>query len=140
MEPMTTNDPVAFSPRNALDSAAAALSSELDLERAALAALEANRNLRQHLHNYDRVIQESLRKYRSGVRIRDVIRTMSPPDMAVGSRVGMVEAFEARRGLRKTLVASLLADGMPVEEVATHCGVSIESICDLANDIGIPTA
>ena len=139
MERMIINDTIAFSPREALDSAAAVVSSELDLERAALASLEANRNLRQRLRDYDCVIEESLEKYRTGMRIRDVIRTMPPANMTAGSEVEMVDVFEARRALRKALVASLLADGMPVEEVATHFNVSIESICDLANDIGIPT-
>ncbi len=114
------------------------LGAELDLELAALKILEANRVLRQHLLSYDCVIQESLEKYRSGMRVQDVVRTMPPADAAIGSEVEVVDVFEARRALRKTLVTVLLVDGMPVEEVAATLKMPIDSVSGLATEIGMP--
>ena len=98
--------------------------------------MKANRELRQRLDDYDVVIQESLEKYRTGMRIRDVLRTMPPADANVGSEVEVIEVFEARRNLRRALVAALLADGMSVDEIASTFKVSIVSIRDFANEVG----
>jgi len=110
---------------------------DFDLELAAVKVLEANRVLREHLVNYDCVIQESLEMHRTGMRIRDVVRTLPPADAAIGSEVEVVGVFEARLALRKILVIALLADGMPMAEVASTLKVPIANIGDIASDEGV---
>jgi len=110
---------------------------DFDLELAAVKVLEANRVLREHLVNYDCVIQESLEMHRTGMRIRDVVRTLPPADAAIGSEVEVVGVFEARLALRKMLVIALLADGMPMAEVASTLKVPIANIGDIASDEGV---
>ena len=106
------------------------------LESAALRVLEANRVLRHHLDAYDSVIQGGLADYRAGRRIRDIVATMPPSDVTVGSQVEVLEVFEARRALRMALVAGLLDDGMSVAELASTFNVSIASISNFANEVG----
>jgi hypothetical protein len=110
---------------------------ESDLDRAATKLLEANRDLRQHLNSYDYIIREGLEKYRAGMRIRDVVRTMPTADATIGSELEVIEVFEARREFRKNLTAALIADGMGVGEIALTFNTSVESICDIANELGI---
>jgi len=110
---------------------------ESDLDRAATKLLEANRDLRQHLDSYDFIIREGLEKYRAGMRIRDVVRTMPTADATIGSELEVIEVFESRREFRKNLAAALLADGMAVNEIASTFNTSVESICDIANELGI---
>ena len=110
---------------------------ESDLDRAAMKLLEANGDLRQHLDSYDYIVREGLEKYRAGMRIRDVIRTMPTADATIGSELEVIEVFEARREFRKNLVAALLADGMAVPEIASTFNTSVESICDIAHELGI---
>ena len=135
---MITKDSIARSNQKRQDPAPRPPNLEFELERATLAVQEANRELRQHLDDYDVVIQENLEKYRSGMRIRDVVRTMPPADATVGAEVEVIDVFEARRGLRRTLVAALLADGMSVNEIASIFKVPIESVCDFATETGKP--
>jgi len=136
VERMITNDsviPVAHGAGTAMPER-----TESDLERAAIKLLEANGGLRQHLDSYDYIVREGLEKYRGGMRIRDVVRTMPTADATIGSELEVIEVFEARREFRKNLVATLLADGMAVNEIASTFNTSIESICDIANELGIP--
>lgn len=108
-----------------------------DLERAAAKLLAANGGLRQHLESYDQVIRQGLEKYGAGMRIQDVVKMMPPSDATIGSDMEVMEVFEARREFRKYLVGALLADGMAVDEIAATFKASIESICDLAVELGI---
>ena len=136
VEHMITKDSTAGSNERRRDPAPRPPNLESELERSALEVLKANRELRQHLDDYDVIIQESLDKYHSGMRIRDVLRTMPPADATVGSEVEVIEVFEARQGFRRALVAALLADEMSLEEIASIFMVPIEGICDFANEVG----
>ena len=108
------------------------------LDRAAVKLFEATRDLRQHLDSYDCIVREALEKYHAGMRIRDVVKTMPTPDATIGSELKVTEVFEARREFRKHLVATLLADGMAVNEIASTFNAPIVTICDTANSLGIP--
>jgi hypothetical protein len=110
----------------------------LDLERAAMAVLDASQGLRRQLDAYDAVVRKSLDAYRSGVRVGDLIRAMPSTEVTIGSELDAVGVFEARRGLRRALVAALLADGIPVDEIAATFKVSIASVCDFANGVRLP--
>ena len=111
---------------------------ESGLDQAAVKLFEATRDLRQHLDSYDSIVREGLEKYRAGMRIRDVVKTMPTADATIGSELEVIEVFEARREFRKNLVATLLADGMAVNEIASTFNASIVSICDIATELGIP--
>jgi hypothetical protein len=135
---MITNDSVTVAGRDTGDDPVPSQRTETDLDRAATMLLQANQDLRHHLDSYDYILREGLEKYRAGMRISDVVRTMSTADATIGSKVEVVAVFEARRKFRKNLVAVLLDDGMPVNEISSKFNVSIRSICDFANELGIP--
>ena len=138
MERMITNDSVSPVTHDTGARKSTPERTESDLDRAAMKLLEANRDLRQHLDSYDYIVEEGLEKYRAGMRIRDVLRTMPTAEATIGSELEVIEVFEARREFRKNLVAALLADGMAVSEIASTFNTSVESICDIANELGIP--
>ena len=119
------------------DSPVESVVTDFDLELAAVKVLEANRVLREHLLNYDCVIQESLEMHRTGMRIREVIRTLPPADAAIGSEVEVVGVFEARLALRRVLVVALLADGMPMAEVVSTLRIPIANVSDIASEAGV---
>jgi len=120
-----------------VDVEAAALIRKLsDLESAAMGVKNATNDLREQLDTYDFVVGESLSRAQAGMRIRDIVRTLSPAEAVAGSEVGVIKLFDARRALRKALVGALLADGMPIGEIASTFQVPIQSICDLADDEG----
>lgn len=111
---------------------------ERDLERAATRVLAANERLRRQLDAYDLVIAESLEKYRTGMALLDVVRTMPPADATIGSELEVIEVFDERRLLRRALVVTLLDEGMAVEELARSFNITVESVCDIANEVGKP--
>jgi len=135
---MITNDSVILAAHDTGNDPAPSQRTETDLDRAAMMLLQANQNLRRHLDSYDYVLREGLEKYRAGMRMTDVVRTMPTADATIGSKVEVIAVFEARRKFRKNLVAVLLDDGMPVNEIASKFNVSIRSIRDFANGLGIP--
>jgi hypothetical protein len=139
VERMITRDSAAGAMATRRDPAPGPADVDSEVERATIAVQEASRELRQRLDDYDGVILENLEKFRSGMRVRDVVRTMPTADATIGSEVEVIDMFEARRRLRRAIVAALLADGMPVDEIASTFKVSIESICDFATQIGRPT-
>jgi hypothetical protein len=135
---MITNDSVILVTQDTGAGPAPSQVTETDLDRAATKLLQANEDLRQHLDSYDYILLDGLEKYRAGMRISDVVRTMPTADATIGSEVEVIEVFEARRKFRMNLVAVLLDDGMSVNEIASIFNVTIESICDFANELGVP--
>lgn len=109
-----------------------------DLETAALAVLTANRSLRIQLDAYDFVIKECIDKYRTGVRLLDVIRTMTPVEATIGSELEAVHVFEARRMLRRALVVTLLTEGMEIDEISATFNVPLLTVTDIALEIAKP--
>ena len=138
MDRMITNDSVIRAAHDTDANPAPIHRTETDLDRAAMKLLQANEDLRCHLDSYDYILKEGLQKYRAGMRMSDVVRTMPTADATIGSKVEVIAVFEARRKFRKNLVAVLLDDGMPVNEIASKFNVSIRSIRDFANELGIP--
>jgi hypothetical protein len=119
------------------DPSAKVVITDFDLELAAVKVLEANRILREHLLSYDCVIQDSLEMHRTGMRIRDVMRALPPADATIGSEVEVVGVFEARLELRRMLVVALLADGMPMAEVASTLKIPIATVSGIASEVGV---
>jgi hypothetical protein len=109
-----------------------------ELEDKAMKVLEENRLLREHLDQYDAVIRECIGKYRSGVQMQDIVRSMSSADLTIGAATEVMGLFDARRAFRSALVAALVVDGMSLEEVASTFKVSVESICYFANRLDEP--
>ena len=138
MDRMITNDSVILAAHDTGDGPAPSQRTETDLDRAAMMLLQANQDLRHHLDSYDYILREGMEKYRAGMRVSDVVRTMPTADATIGSKVEVIAVFEARRKFRKNLVAVLLDDGMPVNEIASKFNISIRSIRDFANELGIP--
>jgi len=109
-----------------------------ELEDKARKVLEENRLLREHLDQYDAVIRECIGKYRSGIQMQDIVRSMSSADLTIGAATEVMGLFDARRAFRSALVAALVVDGMSLEEVASTFKVSVESICYFANRLDDP--
>ena len=108
-----------------------------DLHGAVTQVLQANENLRRRLSAYDDVIRTCIERLQDGMAIREIVSGLSPGDATIGSEVAVIEVYEARRVLRQALVSALLSDGMPVDEVAVTFAVSVESVCNFANEVGI---
>lgn len=109
-----------------------------DLLQAVAQVLRANDNLRQCLTAYDEVVSACSERLHAGMRIRDIVTGLSPGDATIGSEVAVIEVYEARRTLRQALVSALLSEGMPVDTVAATFDVTVESVCNFANEVGIP--
>lgn len=107
----------------------------LDPEKAIEGILLATRELQSRLHSYERVLLVGLDQVRSGARISDVVQTLPADDRRMGTEVDVTEVFEARRTLRRALVAGLLADGMSVEEIAATFRVPVDGVCAFAAEV-----
>jgi hypothetical protein len=107
---------------------------ELELEAAAEGVLAANQRMRHQLDAYDLVITESLEKYRSGMALLEVVRQMPPAEATIGSEVEVIEIYDARRVLRKTLVVTLLSEGMAIDEIARTFRIPVGNVCDIASE------
>ncbi len=109
-----------------------------DLERSVDGVIEANRVLQRHLAAYDEIARVSLEKYRQGQQIREVVRSLPSAGASIGSEVEVIGVFDARRTLRRALTATMLADGMSVEEIAVTFKVSVEFVRGCAVETARP--
>ena len=107
----------------------------LDPESAVQAILDATRELKTRLDSYERVLVLGLDMVRSGAQMREVVHALPPDDRRMGAEVAVTELFEARRNLRRAMVAGLLADGLSVQEIAAMFGHPVEGISAFAAEV-----
>lgn len=107
----------------------------LDPEAAIASILEATRELKARLDSYDRVLLTGLDLLRSGTRMCEVVQALPPEDRRMGAEVAVTELFDARRTLRRALVAGLLADGLSVGEIAATFRVPVDAVIAFAAEV-----
>ncbi len=100
----------------------------LDPGAAIMRVLKATAELRSRLDSYERVLLVGLDLMQCGAGIGEVIETLPADDRRMGEEVAVTELFEARRTLRRALVAGLLADGLSVEGIAATFRVSVQGV------------
>jgi len=108
----------------------------LDAEAAVTGTLEATRELRSRLDSYERVLLRGLDMVRSGARMREIVQALPPDDRRMGAEVAVTELFEARRTLRRAMVAGLLSDGLSVAEIAATFREPVDGISAFAAEVG----